>query len=407
MSRELLRETPIIEDIEIVGLTENEDDEHGVRLLRIKGTGSRGDVFNKNKRKYPTEVLRNAVEKAQPLVKKGKFLGQLDHPNFFSNGGDLERAAIKFTKLWMENTMMKFEANIIPGGPGERLANLIKAKVGVGMSTRGMGTVVPDENDKSKERGIVQDDYELAGIDAVLNESNQYAKVAHFEHEEGGKDVELTLDTLKKDHPELVSALKDEFAEELEKDFEDRVKKAVEEKTPEIEKSVKDSDEVKSRASAINTIIEAVKPFVPGQQEYEDAEKQKEIDSLTSKVESLEKERDEAKEKMEAMETEKQAEEAKKTVEAHIEAKVEGQRFAEQIRDRLKDCKSVEEVDSKFESEVNFINTLVDSSDVPKGKGKVDHDDEDDQTGSAFKLDEQKQRDRALAGLDNKKEGGK
>lgn len=402
MTRELLRESPIIEDLEIIGFTEEEDDEHGVRLLRIKGTGSRGDVFNKNKRKYPTEVLQKAVEKIQPLVVKGKFLGQLDHPEssmFGGSSGDLERAAIKFTKLWMENTMMRFEANVIPGGPGERLANLLKAKVGVGMSTRGYGSMRPDESDKTGEKVIVQDDYELAGIDAVLNESNQYAKVAHFEHEEGGKDVELTLDSLKKDYPELVKELKAEFEEELTKDFEDKVAKAVEDKKPEIEQSIKDSDEFKSREQVINTIIEAVKPFVPGQEEYEDAEKQKQIDDLTAKVGSLEKERDEAKGKMESMETEKEAEKAKKAVEAHIEEKIKGQRFAEQLRDRLKDSTSIEDVDAKFESEVNFIKTLVGSADEPEGTGKVKDESKDDDLSSGSKLDEEKKRQRALAGL--------
>jgi len=149
MSKELIRETPIFEEIEIQNITEADDD--GSKLLKIKGTASRGEIFNRNKRMYPTKVLKKVAEQIQPSIKKGKFTGQLDHPSFFGGGGDLERTAIKFTNMWMEGSDLKFEGNVIPTTPGKELEALLRAKVGVGMSTRGYGTLKPYKHKNGRE----------------------------------------------------------------------------------------------------------------------------------------------------------------------------------------------------------------------------------------------------------------
>lgn len=400
MNKELLRESPIVEDLHIEHITEEED--NGEKILKIKGTGSRADVFNRNNRRYPKEVLTKAVEKVQPLVDQGKFVGLLDHPGFLDSG-DLKNTAIKFNRLWMDNTMLRFEGNVIPTSAGKELSSLLRAKVGIGMSTRGYGTVKPVEGAEGKYD--IQDDYELAGIDAVLNESNQYAKISKFENKEGGKNVELTLDKLKEEHPELVEQLKKEFSEELNSDFEDKITKAVDDYVKEhAEEIVKESDEFKSQEYVINTIIEAVKPFIPGQEEYEDAEKQKQIDTLQAEVDGLKKDLEAAKEESTALKAEKELEEAKKEVAEHIGEKVKNHRFAEQLRDRLKDCTSVEDVDSKFESEVKFIESLLTNATEPKGEGFVNNNPEDDSTQTG--LDEQKKREQKLAGINTEK-GGK
>jgi hypothetical protein len=412
MSKELIREEPIFEDIEIEELTEDEDG--SLKLLTIRGTASRGDVFNKNNRMYPTKVLKKVAEKAQTAIKKGKMTGQLDHPSFFDGGG-LKGTAIKFTNMWMEDDYLKFEGNVIPTTPGKELAVLLKSRVGVGMSTRGYGTMLPHKNKGGKEdnsRMVVQDDYELLGVDAVLNESNQYSKIAQFEHKEGGKNVdELTLEMLKKDHPELVDAVRQELISDVEKDFDKKVSEAVETKLEEqketVRKEIMDSDEVKGMQEFINSIVEAVKPLMPGQKEYEESVKQKEIDDLKAKLEAAETAKETAAKEASELKVAKEAEEAKQKVIAHIEAKVEGHRFAEQLKTRLSECVSVEDVDDKFDQEVAFIDGLIKVKEDPEGTGVITTESKDDVTKIQTELDEKKERERTLAGLPSKKEGGK
>lgn len=411
MPKELIREEPIFEDIELLEMEESEDGE--LKLLKIRGTASRGDMFNKNNRMYPTKVLKKVAEKSIALIKKGKMTGQLDHPSFFDNGG-LKGTAIKFTKMWMEGDDLKFEGNVIPTTPGKELAVLLKSKVGVGMSTRGYGTMLPHKKKDGKEdssKYVVQDDYELKGVDAVLDESNQHSKIAQFEHKEGGKEVdELTLEMLKKDHPELVNAVKQELTVDVEKDFDQKVSDAVEAKVAEqkevIKAEIMDSDEVKGMKAVINSIVEAVKPLMPGQKEYEDSEKQKEIDALKAKLDATENEKVIAVTELGTLKAEKATEEAKKQVSTYIQTKVEGHRFAEQLKARLNECTSAEEVDSKFDKEVSFIDELTSIKEDPKGSGVVKTESKDDDTNSNTALDAKKARERMLAGLPSKKEGG-
>ena len=410
MNRELLKEQPIFEDIEIEELTEAEDD--GLKLLKIKGTASRGDVFNKNNRMYPTKVLKKVAEKIQPSIKKGKMTGQLDHPSWFDGGG-LKGTAIKFTEMWMEGDYLKFEGNVIPTTAGKELEVLLKSKVGIGMSTRGYGSLKPHKNKRGKEdfkKLVVQDDYELLGVDAVLNESNQYSKIAQFEHKEGGKDVDLEM--LKSEHPELIEELKNEMkaelTEEIQKDFDDKVSAAAEEKVKEQKEAIiaeaMDSEEVKSMKEFVNTVVEAAKPLVPGQKEYVESEKQKEIDELNARLTNAEKDKEAAVQEAAELKAEKEKAEAKEKVTKHIDEKVKGHKFADQLKTRLSECSSVEEVDSSFEKEVAFINELTKNVELPTGSGQLNDNEEDDNTK---KLDEEKERQRKLAGLENPEKGGK
>ncbi len=410
MAKELLQETPIFEDIELESLDEAQTD--GTRLYKIRGTASRGDMFNKNNRMYPTSVLKKVAEKIQPLIKKGKMTGQLDHPSWFDDGG-LKGTAIKFTNMWMEKDDLKFEGNVLPTTPGKELAALLESKVGIGMSTRGYGTMKPYKLKSGKEhknKMVVQDDYELYGVDAVLHESNQYGKVAQFENKKGGPNVEdMDIKTLKEEHPELVEELKSELQADLDKTFDAKVAEEVEKQVKEAKEAAKqealESDEVKQKQEFINSLVESVKPFIPGQKEYVESERQKEIDELNAKLKDAEEAKDSAVKEAADLKAEKEKSEEKAKVDTYIEEKVKGHRFANQLKTRLKECATKEEVDSKFDQEVEFIESLVKDKEEPTGSGKVEDKKEDNSTD---KMDEEKERQRKLAGIsENSKEGGK
>lgn len=415
--QELIREDPIFEEIEFEELTEAEDKD-GTKLLTIKGTASRGNMFNKNNRMYPTEVLGKVVEKLQPIINRGSFLGQLDHPNggFFGPGrGDLEGAAIKFTSMWMEGDDMKFTGNVIPTTAGKELEALLRSKVGIGMSTRGYGTMIPFKKPNGKEdksKVVVQDDYELMGVDAVLTPANHFGKIGRYEHKEGGNHVDLTMDMFKKDYSELYDEVKAEVTEavkaDLEKDFDARVETAVAEKSEEIKVAAKaevmDSDEVKNLKQTVSDIVESLKPLIPGQAEYEDAKLKEEIDSLKDQLSVVQTDREAIKGELDALKAEKVAADEKAKVVDYINAKIDGQRFAEQLKKRLEKCETVEQVDESFDAEVEYINSLLEDKEDPAGKGRVTSEAHNDSTKK--QLDEQKKRQQSLAGIVIKQEGG-
>ncbi len=404
-SRELLEE-PLFEDIRI--LTEEETGsaakgESPYKLLTISGVASKGGVVNKNNRLYPTSVLVKATEKAQDAIRKGKLLGEVDHPEDY---GSLGRTAIKFTKLYMQGDDMLFEGEVLATKAGEHLALLLRSGVGVGISTRGYGSVRPIDGPDGTIYEV-QPDYELKGIDCVLEASNEFGKVANFESKEGGgKRVKLTMEMLQNDYPELYAKVvesvkeqtKKEMQESLEKDFELKVSQAIEEKKEELmakaKKEVMESEEIVQLKAIVEAVVNAVKPMMPEAKTKEelDAELvkaneslQAQIDTLNGIVETLKEEKAQAEKALEEQET------AKKVAEK-IDELVKGHRFEKALRQKLEACKTVDEVQKCFESEEAFIASLVENTIVPTGSGKVKNEDEE-------MLSEEIKRQRRLAGL--------
>ena len=397
----MLRGAPIFEDIEIVELAESaEESPH--RLMAIRGTASRGGVVNENNRMYPTEVLTKAVEEARSKLGRGKFLGELDHPT--TGGGQLANAAIKFTDVWMEGDLVRYEGDVLPTERGRTLETLLRSGVGVGMSTRGYGSL--EERDLNGKRVMfVQPDYEIVGIDAVLEESNPYGKVLSFENEGRGAPMDLTLEQLKEQYADVAAEFADEIREslraevqeELNADFEEKVRQAVEERKEEFieqgRQEALESEEVKAQKELLDKISEAVKPLFPEEDpaeieesvKRENEEMEGKLAEMESRLEEIEADRKALAEQIEARETQEK-------IDAKISEVTEGHAHAELLRERLSECKSEEEVTERFEAEVAFIKNLLEDRAVPTGGGKVTEEEE----GT---LDESRKRQRELAGI--------
>lgn len=390
-----LRGEPLFEDIQI--LEEGSAAEKpNTRLLKISGTASRGGIINRNGRLYPTEVLNRAVERAQSALRKGKFVGEVDHPEY--GGGRLRRLAMKFTKVWMEGADMKFEADILPTASGEILKTLLISGVGIGMSTRGWGsTIRRTSGDKSYLE--VQDDFELKGIDAVLDESNPHGTISKYE--EGVLGMELTLAELKEKFPKLVEeltaevrdSLAEEVRQELEADFATKVAEGIQEKKAEFldeaRQEVMESDEIKE----LKEFKESVSKLVGPQTVVEDKELEEELATIKGQLVEKEEELTEVQKKLDEMIAEKEEADKKAKIAAKVEELVKGHRFEKQLRDRLLVCESVEKVEENFASEVAFIEEIT-GKETPKGAGRIveGKDDTND-------FDEVQATQRRLAGL--------
>jgi len=98
---------------------------------------------NGNNRVYPLEVLKKAVEKAQPFVKSRQMIGELDHISAEINPENpyplVSRASHLILNLWMEGDKVKADILILPTIYGKQLLDILKAGGRVGISLRGLG----------------------------------------------------------------------------------------------------------------------------------------------------------------------------------------------------------------------------------------------------------------------------
>ena len=128
------------------------------------------DTPNRNGRIYPEKILRREVEKYKTNINKGLSISELNHPE--SSLIDLDRVSHLITDVWWEgNTLMgKIKLLTSPGFhergvvscPGDQAANLMRQGVTMGVSSRGVGSLV-----NKGEKNEVQDDFELICFDLV------------------------------------------------------------------------------------------------------------------------------------------------------------------------------------------------------------------------------------------------
>jgi len=128
------------------------------------------DTPNRNGRTYPEKILKREVEKYKQNIEKGLSISELNHPE--SSLIDLDRVSHLITDVWWEgNTLMgKIKLLTSPGFhergvvscPGDQAANLMRQGVTMGISSRGVGSLV-----NKGEKNEVQDDFELICFDLV------------------------------------------------------------------------------------------------------------------------------------------------------------------------------------------------------------------------------------------------
>ena len=119
---------------------------------------------NQNGRIYPMALMKREVERVQSKVESGAFIGSGDHnPSGHASIGDASHIV---QKLWMDEEGKGWaELKILPTTKGKNVMTIIRNGGQLGLSTRGMGSVLRD--------GKVADDYKLFGIDIVTNPSYQ------------------------------------------------------------------------------------------------------------------------------------------------------------------------------------------------------------------------------------------
>lgn len=144
--------TEINEEIKFI----TEEGEAGKKNMYIEGIFMQAEKQNKNGRMYPMPVMQREVNRyVTEYVNKNRAYGELGHPE--GPGINLERVSHMIKELRQDGNNFVGKAKIMDTPYGNIVKNLINEGACVGVSTRGLGSLVEKGGIK-----IVQDDFYLA-----------------------------------------------------------------------------------------------------------------------------------------------------------------------------------------------------------------------------------------------------
>jgi hypothetical protein len=141
-----------------IEIEESKDDQV---LARIRFPWGRADTENKNKRTYPFEIFKTAIEKLSEKIKRAYVPGTLDHP-LLGGATRLGDVSHILKSVWLKDKTAYAEADILKTSKGKDVLAVIKSGVAMGASLRGFGEV---------KNGKVQKGLEIASVDLVANPS--------------------------------------------------------------------------------------------------------------------------------------------------------------------------------------------------------------------------------------------
>ena len=145
-----------------------ETTESGKKNLYIEGPFLVGEQANRNRRMYKIDTLREEVGRyTEEYITTNRALGELGHPDTPSI--NLERVCIKIESL-KEDDQNRFigKAKVLDTPYGNIVKNFIESGVSLGVSSRGMGSLIAGENGIN----IVGGDFRLAtAADVVADPS--------------------------------------------------------------------------------------------------------------------------------------------------------------------------------------------------------------------------------------------
>jgi len=133
------------------------EEKDGKKNYSIKGIFLQADIKNRNGRVYPSGVLMKEVKRYnKEFINQNRAFGELGHPE--GPTVNLERVSHMIKKLYPEGKNFIGEAKIMDTPYGNIVKNLMSEGAVVGVSTRGLGSLVEGKNGVK----VVGDDFYLA-----------------------------------------------------------------------------------------------------------------------------------------------------------------------------------------------------------------------------------------------------
>lgn len=139
--------------------------EDGSKKYVIEGVFAQTNKKNRNGRIYPKAIVEKAVDKyVTEQVKTKRAVGELNHPE--GPTVNLDKVSHLIDDLHFEGDDVVGKATILPTPMGKIVEGLLDGGVQLGVSTRGMGSLV-NQNGAM----VVKDDYVLNTVDIVQDPS--------------------------------------------------------------------------------------------------------------------------------------------------------------------------------------------------------------------------------------------
>ena len=139
--------------------------EDGSKKYVIEGVFAQTNKKNRNGRIYPKAIVEKAVDKyVTEQVKTKRAVGELNHPE--GPTVNLDKVSHLIDDLHFEGDDVVGKATILPTPMGKIVEGLLDGGVQLGVSTRGMGSLV-NQNGAM----VVKDDFILSTVDIVQDPS--------------------------------------------------------------------------------------------------------------------------------------------------------------------------------------------------------------------------------------------
>lgn len=134
--------------------------------LYIEGIFLQGECINRNRRKYPMNTLREAVNNYKKnYLNEGRAVGELNHPS--GPTINLDRVCHKIISLKENGTNYHGKSKILTSLPmGKIAAGLFEEGVKLGVSSRGVGSLIPT----SEGYNIVGEDFMLSTCADIVHD---------------------------------------------------------------------------------------------------------------------------------------------------------------------------------------------------------------------------------------------
>jgi hypothetical protein len=153
--------TEEIENVEVIV-----EEINGKKNLFIEGVFLQGNIYNRNKRMYPIDILRSGVKTyVENYLDKGRAVGELGHPS--GPTINLDRVSHKIVSLKESGSDYIGKAKILTTQPmGKIAAGLYEEGIKLGVSSRGVGSLVPTNEGYSR----VSEDFMLSTAADIVHD---------------------------------------------------------------------------------------------------------------------------------------------------------------------------------------------------------------------------------------------
>jgi hypothetical protein len=153
--------TEELEDVEVIVEHVN-----GKKNLYIEGVFLQGDLPNRNKRLYEMDTLRGGVKiYTETYLSKGRAVGELGHPT--GPTINLDRVSHSIVSLKENGSNFIGKAKILTTLPmGKIAAGLYEEGVKLGVSSRGLGSLIPTD----KGYSVVGKDFMLSTAADIVHD---------------------------------------------------------------------------------------------------------------------------------------------------------------------------------------------------------------------------------------------